>query len=154
MSVSTIDGEIKTLKIKRQGRGAVLFDTIVFALDGGGEKTLRKIVAGPALAPRLTEGARGRFYTYTAVDHKGIHGMRSATAAPVYAFARNNETIMLVVALINIVLIVLYQVLEMGIPWFAVALSVFGGVMYAVYLSARKAAERQFLADEAYRPPA
>ena len=43
-------------------------------------------------------------------------------------------------------------VVTLLLPWFAILLSVFGGVMYVFYVNARKEAERQFAADDGYRP--
>ena len=48
------------------------------------------------VADALKPGTRGRFYLYTAIDHRGIHGVRTADGREIYGFGKQNEIISLV----------------------------------------------------------
>ena len=49
----------------------------MFRLDDGSTKTWAKAVVMNNVADLLKPGTRGRFYLYTAIDHRGVHGVRT-----------------------------------------------------------------------------
>ena len=154
MGTKVIDGTLEAVWLKRRRSGVAVYDKLQFRLADGRAVTVGKSIVGPAVADRLVPGTSGRFYLYEAIDHKGLHGIRDAAGAAVYAFPTVNETAMAVVALLNILWLGASAVLADKVPLlplFVTALAVPG---YILYRATRMAARRQFEDDAGYAPPA
>ena len=146
MSVAVIDGTLEAANLKRRVRNISVYDSIVIRRDGGGEERLGKTMVSNPVADMLQPGTRGRFYTYASIDHKGMHGVRTADKS-VYDFPQNNEKLMLIVGAINLVWLVggvLYDGRARLLPLALVALA---AIVYPLYRKTRLETRRQFEAD-------
>ena len=147
MAVSIIDGVIEDIEPGRKAAGIRFFKKIVFKLPDGGTKTVGKSVVHADLAGHFQPGASGRFYLFTALDHRGIHGFRDGKGGSWFAYPRNNETI----ALVMMVLIGLWVGYVLfawaGLPIFWTLLLILNIFAFFHFRSVRTAARRQFEAD-------
>lgn len=152
MSVSVVDGTIEEAVLGRRAAKVQFFKHITFRLADGGQRSIAKAVAHSQLAGHLKPGASGRFYLFTAIDHRGVHGFRDRGGRALFHYPRNNEVIMLVLVILMAL-------------WAAVSLAVIGdvGIIQAVILllgpiawfffrKTRLEAQRQFEADCGYSP--
>ena len=154
MSVAAINGTLEAANLKRKVRNISVYDSIVIRRDDGSEERLGKTMVSNPVADALQPGTRGRFYTYASIDHKGMHGVRAADGKSVFDFPKNNETIALIVLVVNLIWLIGGVLLDGQIRLFPLALTVFGGVIYPLYRNTRMQALRQFEADSAARIPA
>ena len=154
MSVAAIDGTLEAANLKRRVRNISVYDSLVIRRDGGGEERLGKTMVSNQVADSLEPGTRGRFYTYASIDHKGMHGVRTADGKAVYDFPQNNEKIMLVVLALNLVWLVGGILYDGRARYFPLALVVLAAVVYPLYRKTRLEARRQFDADSSATIPA
>jgi hypothetical protein len=157
MATSIIDGTIEEAVLKNRKRLGSRFDKVVFRLDDGGTKTWTRAVVMNNVAELLRPGTRGRFYLFTAIDHRGIHGVRTAGGREEFGVTRVNELAGLWISILNALVLVLYvAVLDRysWTFWLALVLMVLGVPMYLAYRHTRLEAERHFAADAGYRPAA
>ena len=147
MSVAAIYGTLESANLKRKVRNISIYDSIVIRRDGGGEERLGKTIVSNTVAETLQPGTQGRFYTYASIDHKGVHGIRTADGRSVFDFPQNNEKIMLVVLALNAVWLIGGILYDGGARLFPLALVVFAGAIYPLYRKTRLEARRQFEAD-------
>ena len=154
MATTIIDGTIEEAVIKRRRKLGSVFTRILFRLDDGTTKTWAKAVAANDVADALKPGTRGRFYLYTAMDHRGIHGLRTADGREIYGFGKQNEIVSLVIFVVSALTVGL-SVMALGdAPLLAAILLVLSVPMYFLYRRTRVQAEGQFQGDAGYRPPA
>ena len=154
MAVRTIDGTIEELELKSRRKLASVYSRILFRLSDGSTKTWGKSVVSNEIADWLKPGLKGRFYLYTAIDHRGIHGVRTADGDEVYGFGKVNEYASIGVLVVS-ALVVTLSLLAFGrAQLLAAILLVLSGPMYLLYRKTRVQAERQFREDAGYRPPA
>lgn len=154
MAVSIIDGTIEEVELKRRRKLASVFSRILFRLPDGSAKTWGKSVVWNDVADRLRPGTKGRFYLYTAIDHRGIHGVRTADGDEVYGFGRVNEYVSIGVFVVSALTVALSVLALDSLPLLAAILLVLSVPMYLLYRNTRVQAERQFRDDSGYRPPA
>jgi hypothetical protein len=155
MPSSIIDGTIESVKLKRKAGKVSVFDTIVVRRTDGTKAELKGAQAIEPVAAALQAGARGRLYTFKLLDVNGIHGLRLENGQALYGFPANNENIMLLIALVNLALIVVYFAFDSGLPIFLSApLFLLGAVGYWLYRSNRSSAKAQFEADAAWKAAA
>ena len=150
MSVSTIDGTVEAATLKRTVRNISVFESISIRRDDGSEHRLGKSMVPNAVAEALKPGTRGRFYLYSSIDHKGVHGVRTADGRSAYGFARNNERIMLVVLVLNALWLAGGFALDGRVRFIPLALVVLALVVYPLYRKVRVESRRQFEADAGY----
>jgi hypothetical protein len=150
MTVSTIEGTLEAANLKRRAKSVSVYDSILFRRADGSERRLGKTMVANAVADALQPGARGRFYLYSAIDHKGLHGLRTAAGAAIHEFPGSNERLMLVVLVINLVLLIGRFLVE-GMVWFLpLGLVVMAGILYPLYRKTRTESRRQFDSDSGY----
>ncbi len=154
MATSIIDGTIEEAVIRRRRKLGSTFTRILFRLDDGTTKTWAKAVAANDVADALKPGTNGRFYLYTAMDHRGIHGLRTADGREIYGFGKQNEIVSLVIFVVSALTVALSVAALGDAPLLAAILLVLSIPMYFLYRSTRVQAERQFQGDAGYRPPA
>ena len=154
MGTSTIDGTLEAVWLKRRRAKLAIYDKLEFRLADGSTRTIGKSVVAAPVAERLVPGTSGRFYLYTSIDHKGLHGIRDDQGGAVFGFATANETVMLVVVLVNAVWLALSVALRDAVPILALALTVLGVPGFFLYRKTRLEARAQFEADSGYAPPA
>lgn len=152
MAVSTIDGTFVSARIRRAGRKLSVLSDVTFRLDNGTSTSLPKVIAAAPVAALLTPGIRGRFYVYHAIDHRGIHGVRTDQGLEAYGHPINNEAIMAIVAGLNLALVIGFVVFANAIPLLMTILSIFGSVGFFLFRSTRMQAKRQFEADAGFHP--
>lgn len=150
MSVSTIDGTLEAANLKRRGKSASLFDSVVIRTADGQEKRLGKTIVANAVADAMQPGTRGRFYPYSAIDHKGMHGLRTVDGVAIHEFPGSSERLMLIVLIINVVLLIGRFALEGKVWLLPLGLVVLAGIVYPLYRKTRIESRRQFDADSGY----
>jgi len=154
MAVSIIDGRLEEVVLRRRRKLASIYDRLTFRLADGGTKTWAKAIVSNDVADHLKPGQSGRFYLYTAIDHRGVHGVRTADGADVYGFGKQNEIIALVITAVTTITNILSVTVLGHIQILASILMVLGLPMYFAYRHTRVQAERQYQADAGFRPPA
>lgn len=147
MAVSIIDGTIEAMVLKRVRQNVRVYERISFVRDDGRPTTIAKAVVQAEVAELLEPGAKGRFYVFSAIDHRGIHGVRTDDGRRIFAFSKMNERAMLVTIAVGIVLMVFYVALLDSISLWPVLLLVLGVPGYFLYRRTRIEAESQFRAD-------
>lgn len=152
MSVSTIDGTIESLEPGRSGAGAQIFKRMTFKLPDGSSKSVVKFVTHKSVADQLRPGVTGRFYLYTAIDHRGLHGFRDARGGAWMKVPKNNEMAVTIVTIMMGLWVGVAAATLGGIPLLPGILFVLG-LPTSIYLRKMRAdAERQFAADSGYQP--
>lgn len=146
MGVSSIDGTLEEAHLKRARRNLRIYDQLKFRLADGGTKTVAKAVVDEAVAELLLPGTSGRFYLYTAIDHRGVHGVRAENGRSAFKYPRNNEIAMLAVAGIGLALILFNLAMDRLSIWGLLCL-VLGALGYFLYRATRSAAEGQYAGD-------
>ncbi len=153
MAVSTIDGTVEEATVTRSRKGLNVYDKIVFRLADGSSKTWAKPVAHQSVAAYLWPGASGRFYLFSAWDHRGVHGARTADGAAVH-FSTQFETFSMVLALVNLAVVLLSVVALDRIQMLSLILFLLFVPAYLYFRNLRVQAQAQFDADSSYHPPA
>ena len=151
MGVSTIDGTLEEAVLKRVKRNLRVYERLTFRLADGTSRSVAKPIVDASVAEQLIPGTSGRFYLYTAIDHRGLHGVRS-TGGAVCSYPTNNEKALLVVMPIMLLWIVVALVLRGGIPILGAIVLLISIPFYFIYRSTRMEARRQFEADAGYVP--
>ncbi len=152
MGVSILDGTIEEAVLKRSVRNIRIFRHVRFRLRDGGTKSVAKPIVDASVAHLLQPGTSGRFYLYTSIDQRGIHGVRDDQGHAEFGFPRNNEIAMLVIMLINLVWVSVALVAMGGVPILGTILLVLSGPYYFYLRKLRADARRQFEGDSQYAP--
>jgi hypothetical protein len=154
MAQSRIDGTVEEAVLRRRRSQGSFYDSIKFRLDDGSTKTWTKAHVMNAVGDLLTPGTRGRFYLFTAIDHRGVSGIRTDDGREAFGVATLNEKVGIWLVIINILLTILYITVLNGISVLALILIVLGVPMFFLYRQNRLDAEKAFRDDAGYRPPA
>lgn len=152
MAVSIIDGTVESANLKRARRNVRVYDPIVFKLADGSTKTWTRAVVDAKVAEHLVPGTKGRFYLFTAIDHRGVHGVRTDAGEEAYGFQTINETAMLWVTALCFVWVALTLYLVQDAPIIGSIILILGLPAWYLYRKARLEAEAQFAADAGHRP--
>jgi len=158
MAVRTIDGTLEEVELKNRRKLGSVYSRLLFRLPDGRSERVGKSVVWNNVADHLKPGKSGRFYLYGAIDHRGIHGVRTADGAEAFGFGKQNE----IVAIAVLVMAGLTFYLNMNDPrvtvfddliWIITLILLIGaGPMFLAYRHTRVQAERQFREDSGYRP--
>ena len=154
MATSTIDGTVEEAVIKRRRSQGSFYERIKFRLDDGSTRTWTKAHVMNNVSDLLTPGTRGRFYLFTAIDHRGVSGVRTEDGREAFGVARLNEQVGMWIVIINLLLTIFYLAVMNGVSILALILIVLGVPMFFLYRQNRLDAEKAFQADAGYRPPA
>lgn len=154
MATSTLDGIVEEAALKRSFSNMRVFEHITFRRPDGSSVRLGKTIMSGTVADQLHPGVSGRFYLYSTIDHKGLHGFRDTQGRAAYGFPRNNEYGAIACAVIGALLIWFHLSVNDALSIWGVICVVIGVPSFFIYLSARLAAQKQFEADAQYRPPA
>jgi hypothetical protein len=152
MAVSTIDGRIEEAVLKRAVKNLRIYERIKFRLPDGSEKSIAKAQVDAAVAEHLIPGSSGRFYLFTAFDHRGIHGFRDASGTAVCVYPQNNEKAALISGGVGLALFLVNLLARDAISFLGIGLMILGPVTYFIYRSTRVEATGQFEADSRFRP--
>lgn len=114
MAVAVIEGEIETAD---QGRSppfgnATIYKRIVWRMRDGRTHEMKQLVVDRALNPLLEPGAKGRFYSYTAIDNKGLFGVRVDGAEPLYIYPKGASVNAKIMLTIGGLLVITYLLLQ------------------------------------------
>jgi hypothetical protein len=146
MAVSTIDGTLESAVLKRVRGKVRVYERLTFKLADGSAKSIAKAIVHQDVAAALVPGTTGRFYLFTTIDQRGVHGVRDDKGHSVFAYSKMNETAMLWTTGIS-VLLVLIWLLQDKLSILGVILFVLSIPGYFLYRKVRLEAERQFQAD-------
>jgi len=148
MTVSTIDGTLESVSVKRKASKLWRMENLSFRKADGSEEPFPGImVVTPEVGAQLQPGAAGRFYLYKSIDHRGLHAVRLADSTVLMKFPATNENLMAVLFVINLAVLIGLMVVE-GRPYLlTIALVPFTGVLYFLYRRTRVQAEAQVAAD-------
>lgn len=147
MGVSTVDGRIESVTLKRKRRDIGFYKEIVFRENDGGTRTIKNAVVKDPVNAEIVEGNAGRFYLFTAFDIKGVHGVRKADGTAAYAFPGNNAVIFAILVPVNIAWVILRFLIDGGIPFLGVALAILGTIGYFFMRGGARDAQAQFDGD-------
>ena len=153
MGVSIVDGTLEEVVIRRHRKQASVYERLMFRLPDGSKKTWTKAVVAGDLVPLLTPGTSGRFYLYTAIDHRGVHGVRLDDGRELYAYSKLNEYVSSAVVISQGLLTLLSYSVDFGLGFtriLAPILFVLGIPMYFLYRNTRLQAERQYREDQGH----
>ena len=106
------------------------------------------------VAEHLVPGTKGRFYLFTAIDHRGVHGVRTDGGVEVYGFRKINETAMLWVTALCFLWVATTLYLVQDAPLIGSLILILGLPAWYLYRKPRLEAEAQFAADSGYQPAA
>ena len=153
MSTSIIDGTLEDAEPGRRSGAVRVFKSIRFQLADGSSRTVTKAVIKQPLADAIVPDTKGRFYLFSAFDIKGIHGLRAADGQEIFVFPGNNQTIFLIIGLINLAWIALRLFLIDGqIPMLGVALLILAAVGWYFMGKGAAEAKAQFEGDAGHLP--
>jgi len=153
VATSIIDGTIEEANLKRSFWNMRVFDPVLIQRADGQVENLGKTIVEGNLAYHIVPGAAGRFYRYTTIDHRGIHGVRLDNGEEAYGFARNNEIASIFCILFGGALLAFYLLTGRVVTSWMWPLLVIGFVCLPLYWSSRAAAWKQYAADDGYVPP-
>lgn len=154
MGVSTIDGTLEEAVLKRVRRNIRIYERLTFRLRDGSSKSVAKAVVDTPVAEKLLPGTSGRFYLYTAIDHRGVHGVRDDSGGSVYGYPKNNEKIMMVMIPLLTLWVGAALIFFGGIPILPTVILVLSVPFFFLYRNTRLQAQRQFDSDSGYVPAA
>lgn len=154
MATSTIDGTIEEAVLRRRRAKMGVYDRILFRLEDGSTKTWTKAVVMNNVGDLLTPGTRGRFYAFSAIDHRGISGVRTDDGREAFGVSRVNENAGLGIAISMTLVTVMFVTLLDKISILCLILAILGVPMFFLYRQTRLDAEKAFRRDAGYRPPA
>ena len=152
MATSTIDGTIEEAVIKRRRSQGSFYERIKFRLDDGSTRTWAKAHVMNNVGDLLVPGTRGRFYLFTAIDHRGVSGVRTEDGREAFGVARLNEYAGIGIVVAMALLTALNVAMFDKVSILAVVLMVLGVPMFFFYRQNRVAAEKAFRADAGFRP--
>jgi hypothetical protein len=154
MAQSIIDGIVEEAVIRRRRAKMSIYDRILFRLDDGSPKTWTKAVVMNNVGDLLSPGTRGRFYAVSAIDHRGISGVRTDDGREAFGVSRVNEIAGIAIAISMTLVTVLYVTLLNKVSFLCLFLAVVSVPMFFLYRQTRLDAEKAFQADAGYRSPA
>lgn len=147
MTIETIDGTVETATVKQSNAKVSIYEAIAFRLADGSERRLEKVAVAPAVAPLLQPGAQGRFYAYSAIDHKGIVAVRSKDGRSAYAIPSGNERIMLIAAVVGALWFTGVLIARGDVALLGLVLAVGGAVGFYFYRRTRIESRALYDAD-------
>lgn len=148
MAVSSVDGTLEAVTVKRKAAGLWrLADIRIRRPDGTEEVLPGSTVTTPLVGAALEPGTVGRFYLYKSIDHRGIHAVRTAGGKLIAQFPTTNERLMAVLFVLNLVVLAALYAVSRQVSLLALILLPFTGTLFFVYRATRQAAEAQVKAD-------
>ena len=154
MATSTVDGTVEEAVIKRRRSQGSFYERIKFRLDDGSTRTWAKAHVMNNVGDLLVPGTRGRFYLFTAIDHRGVAGVRTEDGREAFGFPRLNEYAGIGLVIAMLLLTVMNIAMFDRVSIIAIVLIVLGVPMYFLYRQNRIDAEKAFNAEAGFRPAA
>jgi len=150
MSTETIDGTIETATVKQSNAKVSIYDAIVVRQPDGSERRLEKVAVAPSVVEMLQPGVQGRFYTYKALDHKGIVAVRTKDGRSAFAIPSGNERIMMMAAIVGLAWVLVMVIARGGVPILGALLGIGGALGWFSYRKTRIESRARFDADSGY----
>lgn len=133
MATSIIDGTLTDCVTGRSRPNKfTIFKSLTFKRADGSTEVLKRQVVRADVADLLKPGVKGRFYTFNALDLKGIHGVRLDNGASVYSYHTGNLVLFPVLGLINVAWIVLTIFTRDAVPMLGVLVTGLAVVGYFI----------------------
>jgi hypothetical protein len=154
MATSTVDGIVEEAVLKRRRNQGSFYERIKFRLDDGSTRTWAKAHVMNNVADLLVPGTRGRFYLFTAIDHRGVSGVRTEDGREAFGVIKLNEYVGIGIAVSMTILTILYIAVLQKVSILSLVLAVLGLPMYLLYRQNRLDAEKAYKADAGFRPAA
>jgi hypothetical protein len=154
MATSRIDGTVEEAVLKRRRAKASFYERVTFRLDDGSTKTWTRAHVANEVGDLLAPGTHGRFYTFTAIDHRGISGVRTDDGREAFGVNRVNEYAGLGIFVSMTLLTAINIAVLEKVSIISLVLAILGLPMYFLYRQNRLDAEKAFRADAGYRPAA
>ncbi|HEV2747537.1 MAG TPA: hypothetical protein VGW34_09605 [Allosphingosinicella sp.] len=150
MGIEVIDGTVAEATPQRVTGKLAIYKTIAFRLADGSERRLAKMVVAPSVAAMLEPGVSGRFYGYSAIDHKGLFGARTSDGRADFQVPSGNERTMIIMAVAGAAAFAITLVTRNAIMLLGAILGVLGAVGYVRYRRTRLEARARYDADAGY----
>jgi hypothetical protein len=147
MAVSIIDGTLEAADLKRVRGNTRVYQSLTFKLRDGSSKSIAKAMVHEDVGALLEVGNSGRFYLYTAVDHRGIHGVRDDKGRSAFAYSKASEKAMLLTACIGVAMFFGFLAMDRISIW-PILCIVIGVPFYFLYRRTRAEATRQYEGDK------
>jgi hypothetical protein len=152
MAVSKIDGTIEEVVIRRRRSQVSFYDRVKFRLDDGSTKTWTRAHIANSVGDLMVPGTRGRFYLFTAIDHRGICGVRTEAGKEAFGIAKVNEYVSIGIMVTMTLLTILNVAIFNEVRIIPLVLAILGIPMFLVYRQNRVECEKAYDADAGYRP--
>ena len=152
MAVSTIDGTVEEAVLKRSRRNLRVYERIEFRLPTGSSKTWQKADGRESVAALIRRGRAAASICSPRSIFAASSAVRDDKGGAAFTFPKNNETAMMIFAIMGVVLTALLLAIGYVSLW-PILLMVLGVPMYFVYRSTRLAEAAQYGRDAGYRPP-
>lgn len=152
MKSEVIEGTLQNAFLRKSSSKVTLYESIDWLLSDGSTRRIEKIAVAPAVAEGLSPSMQGRFYTYQAIDHSGLTGVRTRNGRAAFAMPSGNEKIMLVAAIGGALWFTSVLLTRGSVALFGLAMAVLGGYFYFSYRKLRIEIRARFDADAAYAP--
>jgi hypothetical protein len=150
MSTETLDGTIESATVKQSNAKVSIYDAIVIRRTDGSERRLEKVAVAPSVVEMLQPGVQGRFYTYKALDHRGVVAARTKDGRSAFAIPSGNERIMMMAAIVGLAWTVVMLLARGGVPILGMLLGVGGALGWFSYRKTRIESKARFDADGGY----
>jgi hypothetical protein len=150
MAVSVIEGTLEAAVLKRIRGKTRIYQSLQFRLRDGSSRSIAKAIVHQDVAALLEPGTSGCFYLYTAIDHRGISGVRDDRGREAFAVSMVNEYAMLATVGIGVVLTLLYLT-DNKVSFWGLLCIVLGIPGYFLYRQVRTDTTRHY---EAHGGPA
>lgn len=150
MSTETVDGTIESATVGKSNANVSIYDAIVIRQRDGSERRLEKVAVAPSVVAMIQSGVEGRFYTYKALDHRGVVAARTKDGRSAFAIPSGNERIMRMTALVGLAWILFMALTRGGIPILGTLLAVGGALGWFSYRKTRLESRARFDADSGY----
>ena len=154
MQSEVIEGTLQNVSVRKANSKVTLYDSIDWRLSDGSTQRVEKIAVAPVVAEVLASDAQGRFYTYQAIDHRGLMGVRTSDGRAAFAMPSGNEKIMLIAAIVGALWFTGVLLTRGGVALLGLAMAVLGGYFYFSYRKLRTEIRARFDADAGYAPNA
>lgn len=150
MSAETIDGTIESATVKQSNAKVSIYDAIVIRQTDGSERRLEKVAVAPSVVAMVQPGVQGRFYTYKAIDHKGVVAVRTKDGRSAFAIPSGNERIMMMAAIVGLAWVIFMVLTRGGVSILGALLGVGGALGWFSYRKTRIESKARFDADSGY----
>jgi hypothetical protein len=154
MGTSIIDGTVTATEVRRKAKDMTIFKSVDFLRDDGTPYSLKNAVTKGGVTEALQPGAKGRFYGFTALDIRGIHGVRTADGRALFAYpGGNNQKIFLMATIVGGAFTAFMVATRGEIPLLAAAGLILGVVGTIFMGKGARETKAQFEGDTGYSPP-